>query len=313
MKADNNNKEILIHEIISIAEDYKAGVVASEIIGHGFPKEDIYFRNVSLFRRFFSKDLNNVVWESGENEDDKLVFELNREGFYDMLPEGLTHTKTQIDPGKEKVNEFALHRKQEESARKFFSTFENEFLHCSLQLETIERELYNNENKFKTRDFFECFYGNSKVLTDFQVLTLLYILPLSNKIRADVWLISETLSKILNYNIVVSKQKNKPSELRTDAESARLNSAFLGIDSIISNNCKVHSFAYDLVVHDIHVDNFADFRQNGKHTHVVDFILPFFFPACAEINIILMPDHASKYFRTAQSNEGSFLGFNSYI
>ena len=313
MAITDEEKEILINEVLSITEDYKANVIAAELVDHGFSVEDIYFKNVSIFRRFISKDVNNVLWDENDNEPDQLVFELNREGLYDMLPEGLVHAKAQKKSPGDPQNEFVLHRKQEEHTRKFFSSFENEFLHSSLQLETIERELYNNRNADKTREFFEFFYGNSRFLTDIQVLTLLYILPLSNKIRADVKLISETLSKILNYKIVVVKQKNKPQLLKTNLPVASLNNSFLGIDSVISDNCIVHSFCYDLTIYDIAYQEYKDFRKNGKCSNVINFILPYFFPVSAEVNIVLLPDEPCKYLKISTPEEISFLGFNSYI
>jgi hypothetical protein len=312
MAISNEGKELMMAEVSSINEDYKVSVIAAELIDHGFPQEDIFFKNVSIFRRFVSKDVNDVVWETNENEPDKLVFELNREGIYDMLPEGMTHAKSQ-KPDKDAPNEFALHRKQEEQTRKFFSTFENEFLQRALQLEIIERELYNNKNDARTREFFEYFFGDSKFLSDIQVLTLLYILPLANKIRADVTLISETLTKILQYKIEVVKQKNKPQLLKTNVPVACLNSTFLGIDSVISTSCVVHSFSYDVTIFDIGFDAYKDFEENGKCSNVVAFILPYFFPIGGEINIILLPDETSKYFKTSSTEDSCFLGFNSYI
>jgi len=311
--AGNIDKELLLKEVLHLPQDYKATVIASELIEHGFPQEDIYFRNVSLFRRFISKDVNNILWEENENEPDKLVIELNREGLYDMLPDGITHAKTQKSAQQSVQSEFAMHRKQEEHARKFFSTFENEFLHFSLKLERIERDLYDNKNEAITRDFFEYFYGDSSVLTDIQVLTLLYLLPLSHKIRADIKLISQTLTKILNYRIVVSKQKNQQQILHNSADTARLNQSVLGIDTVISDRCMVYSFSYSLTVFDIHFDQYADFEKNGKCSNVLNFVLPYFFPVGANLNITLLPDEASRDMKTSTTDESFFLGFNSYI
>jgi hypothetical protein len=313
MAMTDEEKEIIIDEVLSITEDYKANVIAAELVEHGFPIDDIYFKNVSIFRRFISKDVNDVLWDENDNGPDQLVFELNREGLYDMLPEGLIHSKSQRRPAGEAQNEFAVHRKQEEHTRKFFSSFENEFLHSALQLEIIERELYNSRNANKTREFFEIFYGNSRFLTDTQVLTLLYILPLSNKIRADVKIISETLTKILKYKITVVKQKNKPQVLKVNSPVASLNNCFLGIDSVISDSCVVHSFCYDLIVYDIGYKEYGDFRKNGKCSNVINFVLPYFFPVSAEINLVLLPDEPCKYLKLSTPGEVYFLGFNSYI
>ncbi len=313
MALSEEQKALLIKEIQYLHEDYKATVIASELMEHGFPMEDLYFRNVSIFRRFVSKDVNNIHWESDDGGPDKLVFEMNREGLYDMLPDGLTHAKNPRITDPNITNEFVLHRKQEEQARKFFSTFENEFMSFSLQLEILERELYDNKNETQVREFFEYFYGDSRFLTDIQVLTLLYILPLSNKIRADVKLISQTLSKILNYKIVVTKEKNKPQTLNKHSSTAKLNESILGVDSVISDSCQVYAFSYNLSIFDIHFLDYSDFERNGKCSNVLKFVLPYFFPAGADVDIILFPHEDCKELKTSWTEENFFLGFNSYI
>jgi hypothetical protein len=75
----------------------------------------------------------------------------------------------------------------------------------------------------------------------------------------------------------------------------------------------VHTFSYDMIIYDIMHEDYKDFENNGKCKNVLDFILPYFFPVGAEINIILLPDEKSKDLKTSTIEDNCFLGFNSYI
>ena len=140
-------------------------MVAGEIIDHGVPQEIIFFKNLSLFHRFVSREIDNYSWDTTvENEPDQLVFELNKEGLYDMLPEAVVHDQGNRKKGDTSHDDFKEQRRQEKNARKFFSPIENEFARRILYFDLIEKELYKNSNKTKNRQFFEYFFYDYHII-----------------------------------------------------------------------------------------------------------------------------------------------------
>src|SRR5262245_2843800 len=126
--------------------DFKASVVAAELSGNGISADTFFFRNRSSFRRPVARDIEDIYWSNGEGRDQRLIFDLNREGIYDMLPEAVIH-----QPGGRKKTGDATKlgnelRKEERDARNFFSPLENEFHVRALTLDLIERELLKNNN-----------------------------------------------------------------------------------------------------------------------------------------------------------------------
>jgi hypothetical protein len=304
------SKDVLLSELSRIYTDFKSSVISAEIIGNGVPADLVYFKNSGLFKRFVSKEVEAISWEDDKDGGGRLVMELNREGLYDMLPEALTHKekKRYYEDYTEKFEEL---RQQERDARRFFSPIENEFERRVLQFDIVERELANNANEHQTREFFEFFFGDSKKLSWAQVIALVYLMPLSHKIRSDTKLISLTLSKLLNYKIEVSRFFEK-SELRLNRHVS-LGSLQLGIDSILSDRCEDTVFCYRISIHDVPADEYNEFKQEGKHANVIDFVQPFFFPVNARTELHLLPREGEKQLCLQEDEGKNFLGFNSYI
>lgn len=304
----------LINELEQIFHDFKAGVVASELVDNDVPADTIFFRNQSTFKRPVANDIESIYWNDTEDQDNFLIFELNREGIYDMLPEAVVHRqsrKNKDDDDRHKMGQEL--RQQERDARKFFSPLENEFHHRGMRLEMTEREMLKNSNPRRNRQFFNYFFEDSSALSDEQVLILLHILPLSHKIRSDVGLISLTLSRILNYDInVTQKWKCTTFNLPRDL-SMPLSEGHLGISTVLNDHFQIPTRYYEVRINGLSVDDYHLFTGSGRHLTALNFMLPYFFPAGAEWAIATEVEAHTSPLHVSDDTHASFLGFNSYI
>ena len=310
---DFTRKAVLLEELGTLSQDFKASVIAAEIAEHGIASESFFFRNQSTFKRPVSRDIEEIFWSEADNAPSRLVFDLNREGIYDMLPEALIHnqaTQKRAENATKLGNEL---RRQEKDARNFFSPLENEFHYRSLKLDVIERELLKNNNPRRNREFFHYFFEDSSILTDRQLLLLLYILPLSHKIRSNLDLMGLTITRILNYTVIVSARWLNRQHRLPEASVSHLGDGNLGVDTILSDNCIVPSRYYDVTVTGISTEDYPHFRNKGKHINVLNFILPYFFSAGADYGITLQCTPEAADFATADDSANNYLGFNSYI
>lgn len=303
----------LIKELQQIFHDFKAGVVAAELVDNRVPADTIFFRNQSTFKRPVANDIQSVYWNDLEDQDNFLVFELNREGIYDMLPEAVVHRQGKKSRDEDRNRMGQELRQQERDARKFFSPLENEFHHRGMRLDMTEREMIKNSNPRRNRQFFNYFFEDSSALSDEQVLILLHILPLSHKIRSDVGLISLTLSRILNYEIVVTqKWKNTTFNLPDDVAKP-LSEGRLGINTVLNDHFRIATRYYEVRIGGLSVEDYHLFTGNGKHLTVLNFTLPYFFPAGAEWAIATDVSLDTAPLHVSDDTHASFLGFNSYI
>ncbi len=312
MPSESFPYEKALSVVNALAFDYKASVVAGELADNGVPFDAILFKNLGIFRRFVSKEIETIRYESEDNEAGQLLFELNREGLYDMLPEVVFHA------GRKKEHEsdsdlFKAQKAEEVEARKFFSPIENEFARRLLYFDVIERDMCMAGNTEKNREFFEYFFGDSSMLNDMQVLVLCYILPLSYKICSETTVIASTLTRILGYKTSLTKQFRKERKQGDQIQAGSLGQSVIGVDCILSDGCDMSGFVYRICVEGIPPANFPEFSEGGIHRNVIDFILPYFFAANADVVLELVPEEDSKYLQTSDEHHISFLEFNSYI
>ena len=310
---DISSKAALVARLRALRPDFKASVIAAEIAESGIVPEAFFFRNQSTFKRPVSRDVEKIFWSEADNAQSRLVFELNREGIYDMLPEALVHGEPRQKKGGDATRLGNELRRQERDARNFFSPLENEFHYRSLELDTIERELLKNNNPRRNREFFHYFFENSSILTDRQLLLLLHILPLSHKIRSDLVLAGLTLTRILNYAITIHTGWVKQRYTLTNASVPHLGNGSLGIDTILGNSYSAPSRYYEVSVSGIAAVDYPHFIGRGKHINVLNFILPYFFPAGADYSITLQCIPEAVQFTITDSDTNSYLAFNSYI
>ena len=304
----------LLKVLRSLTQDFKAAVVAAEVTSTSLDADDVYFRNQSTFKRQVSKDIAGIFWSDAEDLSYQLVFDLNREGIYDMLPEAVAHSqasskRSSNDAG---IRHGIILRQEEKNARIFFSPIENEFAHRGLRLDTMERELLSNDNPSRTRQFFEYFFGDSSILTDNQVVVLSYILPLCHKIRGDAGLVSVAVSKILGYKVQVEQYQS--SQITTVlSPTPPLGDNLLSIDSVLGDGFRAPVSQYVIRIADVASSEFSDFHGGGKHANVITFITDYFFPADAQISVQPECADEEKYMSIPDGDSISILDFNSYI
>lgn len=308
-------RQLLLEELASLEPDFKASVVAAEIAGTPvISQEDIFFRNNSTFRRPLAKDIARVSWNDDDDSIAQLIFDLNREGVYDMLPETMAHAPA---AGKKKTDEVSVKRgvilkQEEQAARKFFAPIENELAHRSLYLDILEREILRNNNPQRTRQFFEYFFGDSRILSDRQVLVLIYILPLSHKIRGNPHLIALAISKMLGYKVTVDSRL-KMETLSIAGHVPALGAGRVGINTVLNNRFSIARVTYLLTVRGISAKDYPEFIGSGRNANVINFVADYLFPVAAKLSVQLDCAPDEKVQATSSDSRSSYLNFNAYI
>ena len=107
--------------------DFKAEVIAAELIDNHVPAEQIMILMLGARKRAFSKDVDTVKDEMSDyNNKEYTLITTHKEGIYDMLPQGLFHSPTlpkNATTQKEVIDNIKKHRVEESNARRFFLPF----------------------------------------------------------------------------------------------------------------------------------------------------------------------------------------------
>ena len=136
-----------LYDIIKqLPYDLRAEVVLADLIERGLNRDVFLVSSKGLFKRRFSRDIEQVSNLDAGRKEKFTVAEVNREGIYDTLPQAITHSvKHSKRPGLktsvEMVSEIKDRRAEEQAARQFFLPFENEFHQQCIELEIAERNI----------------------------------------------------------------------------------------------------------------------------------------------------------------------------
>ena len=90
LQKDGNIEEL----IQNVFYDIKAEAVIADLIENGLKPDEFVAINKGIFKRRYARDIDSINSLKLENTQSISAFNLNRDGLYDSLPEGLFHKKS---------------------------------------------------------------------------------------------------------------------------------------------------------------------------------------------------------------------------
>ena len=160
-----------------------------------------------------------------------LSLDLSRSSLYDYLPEGFFHTQKNNNQKSSFSANRVKSKKEEASARSFFSPIENEFFYQRLNIEKNERILLNNFYSLKD-DYLIDFWKLNQDMPREYLLKLIKLLPYSFKIAGNLELTRLSLEKILKNKVTFTIKyvtKNKTKKRKQQSNNR------LGVDVILNS------------------------------------------------------------------------------
>lgn len=176
----------------------KAESLCAELMAGGISFDDLVIKYSGSFRKSYRNDIEHA--EQVKDGSDQVVVEINRDGIYDKLPEGLFHqTRGGSNTAglKGMVGEYRRYREEERQARKFFQPVEQELFRYAVMVEEEERKLqYGLLNGNLESDFYR-FWNIDQALPQRPASVLVLIMPWIRQIKGDMQLTAKALSMIL--------------------------------------------------------------------------------------------------------------------
>jgi len=298
----------------SISCDFKGEVFANELTLNGISPDDILFKSKSAFKRQFEKEIQGINFEENDFTGSKIVVELNREGFYDFIPEGVTHfdvDKKAFKSSSEITDEIKLKRLQEKAARDFFQPFENEFYSANVTLENKESGSVNQFDSVLNKQLFFKTYGYLPEFDDVQIAKLLFFLPLAYKLRGQDKMIEFMLNNLIQFPITAVLESNFVYN-KIDFQKKLVDSV-LGVDSILGDSVKVFELCLLLKVSELQRKDMVDFFEGGLYYSIIEKVIGFLMPIDYKFKIIYDFRESDKRAFLLENEEISYLGYNSVI
>lgn len=302
--------------INSIDSDFRAEVVAAELVENGFNLDRLFIVHKGASRRAVSKDIAGVYFDRSSEFDlkDYLQIKVNRDGLYDILPEGVFHQPIyrKEERNKDKViEEMRIHRRQEVYARKFFQPFETE-----INRALILAQLY--ENRFDKphlyRDFvnvFRSYWPVIERLDTRKAIIFLNMIPLLRTLRVDFEKAAQYIGLILDTQVVISKHL-MPQDVKKD-KSICLGKYKLGVNFVLGNKFTDGQEDIEIVLGPMPGKQMELFIEGRQNHIILNTLCEMLLPAYAHVNIRYKIDRQQSVFSLSGNGKKSYLGINTFL
>ena len=267
--------------------DFKAEVIAAEMIDNNVPAEQIMILMLGSRKRSFRKDVDSVTDEiSDYNNKEYTLITTHKEGIYDMLPQGLFHSPTlpkKATTQKEIIDNIKKHRIEESNARRLFLPFEAAINHLRIQMASFESRLDKGAHHNDLVNLFKNHWEIFKYLDTAQSDIFLQVLPLVHDIRDDY----ESAATI--FELILSVPVKITGRLQGQLRSAHpvfssLNDTQLGIN-FTTGNAAYDGGEDEIVVSigPIHNEQLKQFMPGTKNSKILEALCDYLLPVHVDV------------------------------
>lgn len=296
--------------------DYRAEVIAALLIEEGLNLEELDIVRTGTSRRGFSKEVESIYREySAYDLTDYLCIEANKEGLYDMLPQGVFHQplrRNTVKKYKEDIlEEIRMHRGEEFFARKFFHVFE--LLTDRVLTEACLFEArYDRKTSYpEFTDLFTRYWPILKMLSLRQSVFFMHIIPLLHRIRSHYGDMEQAFSYVLEVPVSISTVKLPAKKSHCSCES-NIGDCKIGVDCVLGEQFDDGVYDLKLTLGPLSATAMKHFIEPAEGYRILDRLCEIFLPAHAFIvkEYIISPQDA--VFTLSDEKNATFLGINSF-
>lgn len=319
-----NTTNVYIEKINEVETDFRAEVIAAEMIENDTPADRVLIVPLGALNRPQRKDIEGVEQEISEYDNKEYVLiKTHKEGLYDKLPEGLFHTPISYasERTEQKVVEaIKQHRLEEKTARKFFLPFDASINHVRVLISLYEIQL---DKKFHFNQLVNIFSEHWEIFQYLDVLQanlFLQFLPLIHRIRDD-WKAIEVLFELMFGAPAKLMMQVQKEQINADLDSAlvysKVGAGTLGVDITTGNCFEGGDFAEMLITFGpLSAEQVTHFTGEKKQEKVVLLLCDYLLPA--DMDIIIQYDLAKKdqsfYLSEAQAvGNNCEMGISTYL
>ncbi|RPD43303.1 type VI secretion system baseplate subunit TssG [Chitinophaga barathri] len=269
--------------------DYKASVLAAELVEAGFDVEDIFIWPSGNSRRNFAKDVLNVEWftPAGGNKQ-LLCIRSSREGLYDMLPEGLFHRSVPYSSTRtteEIIDQIKRHKQEEKDARKFFLPLEAEINLFRILIELRENKI---DKKNIYDDLIRIFHPAWEIfslLDQQQANIFLHMIPYLHETKGDMDKLANITSLLLQMPVNIDIRTALPGTAADFMQGNRAGECTLGVDMICGDSFTEGDEEIVVTAGPVSALEALQLLPGSRFEKIVQWLVAYFVPAGMEVRL----------------------------
>lgn len=294
--------------------DLRAEMLALELMiaGETVP-ESVVFMPKGLLRRAVTQDVESIesACLPGESLPVKL-FSLNREGFYETLPEAFLHHRRERrrdDTPADVVLYFGQMEQEKTDARTFFLPFEQAFYRLRLELETWESANYPGWLGGGKGTALAEFWGLPDWFSERQALLASYVLPCLHRITGQLPVTTAVFEAMLGGRVDLSY--TEPAPVACELSVAPLSAIHLGVDFILGEQVDEGLPGIHLHLSDWPAERLSRYLRGSNDARLIDWLCACMLPAGMGVTVEIETRHVDRCFSFDSENSHSLLGYTT--
>lgn len=299
--------------------DYKAVTLAAELIEQGLVNADgVIILPVGAQQRAYAKEIAEVSnYTSLYRNREMLAIHVNREGLYDMLPEGLFHqppASSVMITEEAMIKDIVIRREEEKQARAFFAPLEAELYHIRTIVELYESRLDKKSTYHELVNIFLKEWEEFKCFNNEQMVILMHVLPVIHEQRNNLPFISNVLGIMFktDFEIRYQLRNNSFASKELDQLETKLGEGVLGVNFIAG---RVNEQEDDLVINigPLTAGHMLEFLPGTRSAEALDVLLSYFIPLQTTVNTSYLVGPDDQKMVLGFEADNACLGFTTYL
>ncbi|QJD96540.1 type VI secretion system baseplate subunit TssG [Mucilaginibacter robiniae] len=299
--------------------DFKAVTLAAELIEQGSVAADnIVILPVGPQKRAYAKEIENVTnYTSIYRNRPMLVININREGLYDMLPEGLFHqspASSVMITEEEMIKDIAARREEEKQARLLFAPLETELYHIRTVVELYENRLDKKSDYDELVNIFLKEWREFKCFTNEQMVILMHVLPVIHEQRNNLAFIGNVLSIMFKSHFELQYELKRTSSSTVESEhlATKLGIGILGVNFIAGQVYEPEE-ELTITIGPVTANQMLNYLPGTRAAQALDVLLSYFIPLQTIVNTKFVVGAECQKTVLGLEQENSCLGFTTYL
>lgn len=300
----------------TIESDYKAELVAASLVEQGYDIDRIIITREGAARRGFAKDIESLSVQFSQHDLlDYLYIKANKEGIYDILPEGLFHQSSYTKKNKDKedvLDDIKLHRQKEFFARMFFRPLEIEVDRMLIEANLFETRYDKKISNPNFVNIFLPYWPVLKLLSRKQAIFFMHAISVLHKMRNRYHEIETSMSSILDVPIKIKEIKMPAKEASRYFES-KIGDAYLGTDWVLGKCFDDGKYDLHITIGPISAKEMEFFLETATGNTIFDYLCKLFLPGdiFVEKEFKILPKDAD--FLLSNDERITYLGINTFV
>lgn len=291
--------------------DLRAELLFDMLLKNKTDDLDIVLQPKSVFYRKFSKDTMNITTDA--NDSDILNIDISRDGFYDILPESITHNYRNRDQRNDASQEFKIRKKEEKEARHFYNPLENELFRFRHEIEKYESDFFSKISTNGIADVIRMILGVEDNIPDILTVKMFYaLMKQKGNAGQSVEDISLVLEKILGEKISFTS-RNIQLENGHDVE-ADSGEMIMGITTTLQSNQEIFLKKYNFNIGPLkNPDNLPNYFDDQVLQNFLNTFFNLFLPFQVQYSFEIQLNHEDELFSMDDTIYKSRLGISTVI